>query len=128
MDMMYRIASIFRGYKCSCFRGLGMNREFNIACMLQKGRYTTKIKFAKTFLKAFPQKFIPSKYTRYTDVRGFFSTDLTDTCRIIIIATCTRSHCTIWYIFNFSCFQGGILGNPRAPTHLHETLIVTTAT
>ncbi len=27
---------------------------------------STKIKSAKTFLKAFPRKFIPSKYTRYT--------------------------------------------------------------
>ncbi len=34
--------------------------------MLQKRRYSTKIKSAKTFLKAHPRKFIPSKYTRYT--------------------------------------------------------------
>ena len=31
-----------------------------------KRRYSTKIKSAKTFLKALPRKFIPSKYTRYT--------------------------------------------------------------
>ncbi len=31
-----------------------------------KRHYSTKIKSAKTFLKAFPRKFIPSKYTRYT--------------------------------------------------------------
>ncbi len=27
---------------------------------------STKIKSAETFLKAFPRKFIPSKYSRYT--------------------------------------------------------------
>ena len=43
------------------------HREFNIACMhAAKRRYSTKIKSAKSFLKAFPRKFIPSKYTRYT--------------------------------------------------------------
>ncbi len=43
------------------------NREFNIPCMhAAKRRYSTKIKSVKTFLKAFPRKFIPSKYTRYT--------------------------------------------------------------
>ncbi len=31
-----------------------------------KNGYSTKIKSAKTFLKALPRKFIPSKYTRYT--------------------------------------------------------------
>ncbi len=41
-----------------------MNREFNIACM--HAANSTKIKSAKTFLKAFPRNFIPSKYTRYT--------------------------------------------------------------
>ena len=30
-----------------------------------KRHYSTKRKSAKTFLKAFPRKFIPSKYTRY---------------------------------------------------------------
>ncbi len=50
------------------FRGLSMYREhfytykFNTACL--KG-YSAKIKSAKTFLKVFPQKFIPAKYTRY---------------------------------------------------------------
>ncbi len=43
------------------------NREFNIACLhAAKRRYSTKIKSMKTFLKAFPRKFIPLKYTRYT--------------------------------------------------------------
>ncbi len=34
--------------------------------MLPKGCSSTKIKSAKTFLTVIPQKFIPSKYTRYT--------------------------------------------------------------
>ncbi len=34
--------------------------------MLQKGPIPRTFKSAKTFLKAFPRKFIPSKYTRYT--------------------------------------------------------------
>ncbi len=33
---------------------------------------STKIKSAKTFLKAFPRTFIPSKYTRYTVIAVFF--------------------------------------------------------
>ena len=50
----------FEGINVRGFRGLGMYREFNIPCMhAAKRRYSTKI---KTFLKAFPRKFIPSKY------------------------------------------------------------------
>ena len=72
----YCIEGIFRGYKCSWFSRIRheprtfitVNLIFH-ACMLQKRRYSTKIKSAKTFLKAHPRKFIPSKYTRYTVVR-----------------------------------------------------------
>ena len=69
----YRIEGIFRGYKCSWFTRIRHEPRTFIttnlifhACMLQKRRYSTNIKSAKTFLKAHPWKFIPSKYTRYT--------------------------------------------------------------
>ena len=39
--------------------------------MCQKaGTQTTKIKSAKSFVEVHPRKFIPSKYTRYTVIRG----------------------------------------------------------
>ncbi len=61
---MYRIAGIFRGYKYSWFlliKRLPQTFIPNIACMLQKGCYSTK-----TFLTVIPRKFIPLKCTRYT--------------------------------------------------------------
>ncbi len=62
-----------------------MNREFNIACMhAAKRPNSTKIKSAKTFLKAFLRKFIPSKYTRYTvSVSQIFSKILDQAGRLV---------------------------------------------
>ncbi len=73
----YRIAGVFRGYKFSWFlRIRHVPWIFIIANLIShahavKRCYSTKIYFtkiysAKTFLKAFPWKCIPSKYTRYT--------------------------------------------------------------
>ena len=71
----YRIACIFRGYKCSWFslikhlpRIFITTNLISHAYMLQKDCYSTKNKFPKTFLTVNPRKFIPAKYTRYTVV------------------------------------------------------------
>ncbi len=59
MSRHYRIAGIFDGINV---RGLGMNREFNIACMhVAKRPNSTKIKSAKTFLRYFRENLYPRK-------------------------------------------------------------------
>ncbi len=75
--IVYRIAGIFRGYECLWFSRIRHEPRTFItanlilhAWMLQKGAYSTKIKSAKTFLKAFPRKCIPLKYTRYMVSHG----------------------------------------------------------
>ena len=59
-SFVYRIVGIFRTF---------YTHECMHACMLQKGCYSAKIKSPKTFLTnghSPKQKFILSKYTRYT--------------------------------------------------------------
>ena len=91
---MYRIAGIFRGYKCSRFsriepvpqkfiptkiynsrrvqyygfeaNGVEVQLHVDVRMRQKAGTQTTKIKSAKSFVMVHPQKFIPSKYTRYT--------------------------------------------------------------
>ncbi len=56
---VYRIAGIFRGYKCSWFSRIK-------ACTANIYNRCKKAAIPRKLRKAFPWEFIPSKYTRYT--------------------------------------------------------------
>ena len=88
-DNHYRIAGIFRGYKCSQFsriepvprkfiptkiynsrrvqyygfeaNGVEVQLHVDVRMRQKAGTQTTKIKSAKSFVMVHPQKFIPSK-------------------------------------------------------------------
>ena len=64
-EVPYRGYNYFEGINVCGFRGLGMNREFNISCM--HAAKNLKVLFHK---KLNPRNFIPSKYTRYSSVYG----------------------------------------------------------
>ncbi len=75
-SMYYRIAGIFRGYKCLWFSADQASTANLIlyACMLQKGCYS-----AKTFQRSFRESLYPrNNYTRYTvcDVQSLYTLTL----------------------------------------------------
>ncbi len=59
-----------RRVQCYGFEANDVEVQLHVVVRMRQkaGTQTTKIKSAKSFVMVHPQKFIPSKYTRYTVV------------------------------------------------------------